>query len=180
MKLNRRSRTIVTIPAIAAVAALAIGAAPAPAHAPAKPTLAAAKQITPSGVGAVTLGKTYSNLRQQHLVGTIHAGCPLGGSGTRSAELIAPLKGSVDFTLTSPRKVNDITVTGGATARGVGIGAKLADTQAAYSKAKVDHTTERAFGTTLVRIPKNGGGKLEFAIDVKTKRVVLIGIPFIA
>ena len=28
--------------------------------------------------------------------------------------------------------------------------------------------------------PKNGGGKLQFAVDTKTHRVVLIGIPLIA
>jgi hypothetical protein len=35
------------------------------------------------------------------------------------------------------------------------------------------------FGITLVRVPKNGGGKLEFALKTTTHKVVLIGIPFI-
>jgi hypothetical protein len=35
------------------------------------------------------------------------------------------------------------------------------------------------FGVTLVRVPKNGGGKLQFAVDTKTHGVVLIGIPLI-
>jgi len=104
----------------------------------------------------------------------------LAGPGARSASLNAPLKGNVDFTMTLPRKVADITVRGGATARGVGIGATIAQVKAAYPKAKVDHSTDGTFGVTLVRIPKNGGGKLQFAVDTNTHRVGLIGIPLIA
>jgi hypothetical protein len=44
----------------------------------------------------------------------------------------------------------------------------------------VDRETEEVFGITLVKIPKNGGGRLQFAVDVDTKKVDLIGIPFIA
>ncbi len=79
-----------------------------------------------------------------------------------------------------PRKVADISVRGGATARGVGVGATIAKIKAVYRKAQVDHSTDHTFGVTLVRIPKSGGGKLQFAVDTKTHKVVLIGIPFIA
>jgi hypothetical protein len=141
---------------------------------------AASARITPGGVGKVKLGETYAQLRAQHLVGGIQNGCELAGPDARSASLKPPLNGVVDFTMTSPRTVTDITVRGGATARGVGVGATIAGIKAAYPKAKVDHSTDGTFGVTLVRIPKNGGGKLQFAVDTKTHRVVLIGIPLIA
>ena len=162
--------------AATAVAGAAIGTA----GAPARTAHEAAVHITPSGVDGVKLGKTYKDLRAQHLIGKIRPGCNLGGPNTRSASLKAPLSGSVDFTLTSPRKVTDISVSGGATARGVGIGATIPQIKAAFPKAKVDHSTDATFGITLVKIPKKGGGRLQFAVDTTTKKVTLIGIPFIA
>jgi hypothetical protein len=138
------------------------------------------KHITPSGVGGVKLGKTYKQLHNRHLIGSIRHGCELGGPNTRTARLRAPLKGSVNFTLTTPRKVTDITIRGGATARGVGIGATIAQIKAAFPKAKVDHSTDQTFLLTLVRIPKTGGGRLMFAVDTKTHKTTLIGIPIIA
>jgi hypothetical protein len=141
---------------------------------------AAAVKITPAGVGAVKLGATYSHLRARHLVGRIFKGCELAGPNARAASLSAPLKGSVDFTMSSPRKVVDISVRGGASARGVGIGATIAQIKAAFPKAKVDHSTDHTFALTLVRIPKNGGGRLQFGVSTKTHRVTLIGVPLIA
>jgi hypothetical protein len=76
--------------------------------------------------------------------------------------------------------VANITVGGGATVRGVGIGAMLADIKAAYPKAVVDHSTDETFQLTLVKIPRGAGGRLQFAIDTTTKKVSLIGIPYIA
>ncbi len=150
------------------------GAAPAPTgH-------VAAKAIARTGVHGVRLGFTYRRLHEHHRVGRIRRGCELGGPNTRSARLRAPLQGSVDFTLTSPRKVTNITIRGGATARGVGIGDTIADIQAAYPKATVDHGTDAVFGITLVKVPKSGGGRLQFAVDTTTHVVTLIGIPFIA
>jgi hypothetical protein len=136
-------------------------------------------KITPRGVGAIKLGETYSQLRARHLVGRITHGCELAGPNTRSASLRPPLKGSVDFTMTTPRKVASISIRGGATARGVGIGATIAQIKAAYPKAKVDHSTDHTFAVTLVRTPKNRGGKLQFAVDTMTHRAVIIGIPLI-
>ena len=138
------------------------------------------KHITPSGVGKVKLGKTYRQLQHRHLIGRIRHGCELGGPNTRTARLRAPLKGSVNFTLTKPRKVTDITIRGGAKARGVGIGATIQQIKAAFPKAKVDHSTDHTFLLTLVRIPKSGGGRLMFAVDTKTHKATLIGIPIIA
>jgi hypothetical protein len=142
-------------------------------------SIAATPAITASGVRGVNVGSTYSHLRDRHLIGKIHHGCELGGSNTRSARLRAPLKGQVNFTLKSPRRVTDVTVTGGATARGVAIGDGIADIKAAYPKAKVDHSTDSTFELTLVRIPKSGGGRLMFAVSTKTKRITEIGIPII-
>ena len=159
-----------------ALAVAAVGAA----SAPAERGQAAAKRITPAGVDGVKLGKTYRKLRQQGLVKRIRKGCELGGPNTRSAGLRAPLKGQVNFTLKKPRRVRDITVRGGAKARGVGIGARIRAIKRAYPKAKVDHSTDSVFRITLVRIPKNGGGRLQFGVSTTTKRVTLIGIPGIA
>jgi hypothetical protein len=142
-------------------------------------TAGAPQRITPARVGRVKLGETYAKLRAQHLVGKIRHGCPLAGPNARSAPLSAPLKGAVDFTTSLPRRVTDIGVQGGATARGVGIGDTIADIKRAYPKARVDHSTDDMFGITLVRIPKNGGGRLEFAVSTTSHRVVLIAIPFV-
>jgi hypothetical protein len=140
---------------------------------------AAAANITPAGVDGVKLGETYAQLRALHLVGTIGKGCELAGPNARSASLRAPLKGGVDFTMSTPRKVVDISIRGGATGRGVGIGATIPQIRAAYPKAKVDHSTEHTFAITLVRIPRNGGGRLQFAVDTMTHRVTIIGVPAI-
>ena len=59
------------------------------------------------------------------------------------------------------------------------IGAHLADIRAAFPKAKVDHSTETMFRITLARIPKSGGGRIQFAISTRTSKVTLIGVPSI-
>jgi hypothetical protein len=164
--------------ALACASALAVAVVDAASARP-RAVAAAAAKITPAGVDGVKLGETYAQLRAGHLVGRIGKGCELAGPSARSASLRAPLKGSVDFTMTTPRKVADISIRGGATARGVGIGARIPQIKAAYPKAKVDHSTDHTFAVTLVRIPKNGGGRLQFAVDTMTHRVVIIGVPAI-
>jgi hypothetical protein len=161
--------------ATAALGALAIG----PAAAPGEPGQAAAKRITAAGVGQAKLGKTFQELRAAGLVGRLRPGCELA-ENTRSAKLKAPLSGSVNFTQSSPRKVTDIAIRGGAKARGVGIGATIAQIKAAFPKAKVDHSGEDVFGFTFVKIPKDGGGRIRFAVDVDTHKTKIIGVPFIA
>jgi hypothetical protein len=136
-------------------------------------------KITSAGVGGVKVGDSYKSLRSRGLVGKIGPGCELGGPNTRSASLKGTPKGFVNFTLHSPRKVTDITVRGGAAARGVGIGAKIPAIKAKFPKAKVDHSTDGTFELTLVRIPKSGGGKIEFGVSTKTHKTTLIGIPAI-
>ena len=159
--------------AVAAALAAALGA-PAVAH-------AATPKITASGVGAVKLGATYASLRADKLVGKIRRGCELGGDQTRGAPLRAPLKGSVDFTLDDPRKVTNITIRGGAKARGVGVGGTIKQIRKAYPKAKVDHSTDDTFLFTLVRIPKKGpGDRLQFAVSTESNKITEIGVPYIA
>src|SRR5262245_35354833 len=112
-----RTRTsLIAVAAAVTVAGLGVVAAPGTAG-------SSTKTVSGAGVGGVKVGASYERLRGQKLVGSLRRGCELGGPNTRSAKLLAPLKGAVDLTLTSPRKVSSILVTGGATARGVGIGA---------------------------------------------------------
>jgi len=140
----------------------------------------APQRITASGVGDVTLGKTFRELRRAGLVGRLRSGCEFGGPQARSAALRAPLRGSVDLTRTSPRKVEIIAVRGGATARGVGVGDRARRVRRAYPKVRFDHSTDDVFGITIARVPRNGGGRIEFAINTETNRVQLIAVPFIA
>lgn len=176
MKAQRLARLLVPTAALAGAGAVAIGSAAAPGD----PGSAAAKQISGAGVGAVKIGMTHKELRDQGLVGKIRRGCELGGPTTRSAKLLPPLKGQVNYTLVKPRKVVDITVRGGAKARGVGIGATIPAIKAAFPKAKVDHSTDDVFALTLVRIPKNGGGRFQFGVSTTTNRTTVIGVRGIA
>jgi hypothetical protein len=152
-----------------AVAALALG--------PGAATAAAPKHITPNGVGQVKLGKTFGELRAKHLVGKLRDGCELSGPNTKFSKLRSPLRGTVDWTRTNPRKARRVTITQGATARGVGIGDTLNDIKAAFPKAKVEHATEPLFGVTYVRIPRNGGGRIAFTVRTDTHKIDLIGVP---
>jgi hypothetical protein len=139
----------------------------------------AAKKITRDGVGQVKLGMTFHELREKGLVGKLRPGCELAPN-TRSARLRSPLRGNVNFTQSTPRKVTDISVRRGAKARGVGIGDRIRDIRDAFPRAKVDHSTEDVFGITLVRIPRNGGGRIQFSVPLDTKKIDLIAVPFIA
>jgi hypothetical protein len=144
--------------------------------------VAAVAKITPTRVDGVHLGDTHADLRARGKVGPIQPGCELGGPNTRSAKLKAPLKGSVNYTLQSPRKVDSITITGGARARGVGIGATIAQIKAKFPRAKVDHSTDQVFLLTLVRTPKrpHGRGRITFGVSTQTHKTTIIGVPFIA
>jgi hypothetical protein len=173
MSAHSRLRLVGTTAAVVGVGAAVVGSG----IAPAETGRAAPKKITAAGVDGVKLGDLHADLRQKGLVGPIRKGCPLGGPTTRSARLKAPLKGNVNYTSTKPRLVRSIAVRGGARARGVGVGSKIPAIKAAFPKAKVDKDTEQVFGIWLVKIPKNGGGRLQFAVDVDTKRTTVIGIP---
>ena len=154
--------------ALAAALFLAL-AVPAAAAAPVK--------VTPKGAGKVKLGKTHASLEEAGLVGRLRKGCELGGPGTRAARLRAPLAGAVELTRKDPRRIRSVLVTKGGEARGVGIGDARADIEEAYPKATFNTSTEDVFGITLVKVPKGGGGKLQFGIDAETKKITLIGVP---
>jgi len=166
-------RTIVTL---ATIAALVAGAAAAPGMTGSAP---APKKITSKGVGQVKLGKRFAKLRERGLVRRLREGCELAPN-TRTARLRPPLSGSVNFTQSNPRRATDITIRGGARARGVGIGDRIADIKAAFARRKVDRSQEDVFGLTFVHVPKRNGVKIQFAVDIDTKRITLIGVPFIA
>jgi len=165
---------LVALLAASLLGALAVVAAgPGQAGAPAPP------EITAAGVGQVKVGATWRSLRAKGLVGRKRPGCPLAGPGTRSARLRPPLRGSVDLTRRSPRRVRTIAITGGAEARGVGVGSTPAELRAAFPHARFDHTTDELFEATLVRIPRRDGGPLQFLVSTTTDRVQMIGIPLI-
>lgn len=154
-----------------------VGAAVLVFTAPATPGGPATERITPGAVGEVRVGAAYPRLREEGLVGRLRPGCELSGEGTRFARLRAPLRGSVDLTRGSPRRVKRIVVTGGATARGVGVGARLGRIRRSFPAARVSHRTDDLFGITLVSVPPRRGGSIQFAVSVRTKRVTLIGVP---
>ena len=140
---------------------------------------AAGAQITRDRVGDVELGAKASDLRQAGLIGRLRPGCELDGPQARTAKLKPPLEGSVNLTKTSPRRVDSIFVTGGASASGVGIGSRKRTIKDEFPHVKIEHATEDMFGITLAQVPRSDGGRFQFAIDVDTKRVTSIGIPFI-
>jgi len=158
--------------ALVAAAAVAIASPPAARD-------SAAQVITPTRVDGIHLGDTHQDLRSRGKVGPIGPGCELGGPNTRSARLRAPLKGSVNYTLNSPRRVTDITVTKGARARGVGVGSTIPAIKAKFPNAKVDHSTDQVFQLTLVTTPKRpkSGGRIMFGVSTQTNRTTIIGVP---
>jgi hypothetical protein len=164
-----RNRSLVATAAL--TAALAAGAAPGYAG------LTADKKITPQGVGKVKLGAAAADLRAAGLIGRLKPGCELEGPNTRFARLKAPLKGTVDLSQNAARKVTGIHIRGGAAARGVGIGDRLADITAAFPARKVIHDAEPVFGITRVKIPKTGGGRMDFVIEVSTGKITSVDIP---
>jgi hypothetical protein len=174
MRTNGFTRIVGTAAAIAGLAAAAGTSSATPAQ------TAAAKKITRRGVDGVRLHMKYKTLRRRHLVRKIGPGCEFAGPKARAAKLRKPLHGIVNFTRKTPRRVRDISVTSGAKARGVGIGDTTADIKSKYPKAKEDHSTDATFGATIVRVPKGGGGKLEFAVDTGTHKITIIGVPRIA
>ena len=168
-------------PLAASTAAAILGAAALAGSAPAATHSAATPRITGAGIGKVKVGASYASLRERGLVGRINHGCELDGPSARGANLKSPLEGSVTFTSKNPRKVTSITITGGASGRdGTGIGSTLADLQAAYPKAKVDHSVDDTLNVTLVRIPKSDGGRIMFGVDTDSGKTVAVGVPALA
>ena len=171
----RPALLLAVVAAVVAAGALAIGSSASPSAS------GAVAKISPVRVDGVHLGDTHTDLRARGKVGPIRPGCELA-ENTRSARLRAPLRGSVNYTQSSPRRVDNIAVRGGARARGVGIGATIAQIKAKFPRAKVDHSTDQVFQLTLVRTPKrpNGRGRITFGVSTQTHRTTIIGVPFIA
>src|SRR4051812_46651515 len=106
MKLRKR---LLTATATVAGAAVVVSAAVAPAQT----GVAAAKKITPRGVGAVKLGARHTALRAAGLVRRIQPNCEPAGPQNRGAGLKSPLQGSVDYRASSPARVRSIFIRGG-------------------------------------------------------------------
>jgi hypothetical protein len=153
-----------------AVAALALGPGAAVAAAP--------KKITPAGVGQVKLGMTFKQLREKHLVGKLHKGsCDAAGPNAQPfAKLRSPLRGVGDFTLSKPHTLTDISVRGGATARGVAVGDSFAEVKAKFPKRRIQHI----IGLIFVSVPNVKHIKEQFIVDPGTRMVTNIGVPFVA
>ncbi len=172
----RPSLLLALVAAVVTAGALAIASSASP---PAGG--AAVAKITPVRVDGVHLGDRHTDLHARGKVGKIRPGCELA-ENTRSARLLLPLKGSVNYTLSSPRRVDNIAVRGGAKARGVGIGATIAQIKAKFPHAKVDHSTDQVFQVTLVQTPKRpvSGGRIMFGVSTQTHKTTIIGVPHIA
>jgi hypothetical protein len=147
---------------------------PPPPAPPARP--AATAKITGAGVDGVKVGASYTSLRLAGKLAKATRGCELAGPQARAARLRAPLKGSVNLTISRPRRVDTITVTGGAKAKGVGVGSTRAAVKAAFPHAKFHHV----LGLVLARVPKADGGRFELSLGTKGKRVDAVGIPHLA
>ena len=128
--------------------------------------LAATPKITGNGVGPVKVGMLFDDARDAGLVGKARPNCPESNPAGRGAKLASPLKGTVDLTDGTPRRIAKIHITGGtAAARGVVVGDTLADAKAAYPKGKVDKSLAGTFDLWFFRVPKSGGGKLVFEVE---------------
>jgi hypothetical protein len=153
-----------------AVAVLALG--------PGAATAAAPEKITPKGVGEVKLGMTFKQLREKHLIGKLHKGnCDAAGpNASPFARLRSPLRGLADFTKSRPHTLTDVTIRSGAKARGVAVGDSLAKVKARFPTRKIRHQ----LGFIFVNVPNTAHIKEQFIVDQDTKKVLDIGVPFVA
>jgi hypothetical protein len=145
---------------------------------PAAATAGAPPQITFGGVGQVKLGLTFKQLRHKHLVGRLHRGtCDAAGpNASPFARLRSPLRGQANFTRSVPHTLTDITIRGGAKARRVAVGDRLAKVKARFPRRQIRHD----LGLIFVDVRKTSNIKEQFIVDQGTRRVTAIGVPFVA
>ena len=122
--------------------------------------------------------RSPSSSSVSHLVGKLHKGvCDAAGpNASPFARLRSPLRGQANFTKRLPHKLTDITIRGGAKARGVGVGDSLAKVKAAFPKRQIRHD----LGFIFVDIRKTSNIKEQFILDQDTRKVTDIGVPFVA
>jgi hypothetical protein len=152
--MQRPMRLAAVAATLAAAGALGVPGAPAQTDA----------SITPKAVGALKLGMRFERARELGLVGKARRGCDLDPT-SRYARLSSPLKGTVDLTGDAPRRIARISIRGGATARGVGVGDPLDALEAAFPSAEVNTRRVPTFGFWFVRVRERDGGPLEFTVE---------------
>ncbi len=137
-------------------------------------------RVTADGVGDVRLGSTFRALRGQGLVGRLQLGCELSRPRPRIAMLRAPLRGSVTFTARRPHRASAIAVTAARPPTGSGSATALGRS-AARSRASGSTTRQtRRSGSRWPASPAaRGRDRLQFAVDVETRRVNSMGVPAI-
>lgn len=156
----------------AAAAALAVAVA-APAALPA--IAAGPAELTKRGVGGIKVGAKYDRLRDRDLVRRARGNC----GGLRSAKLKNGLRGKAFFTRDAPSRVDSVRVRGGAEADGVGFGDTRADIRAAFPHAEFITGAEERYGVTIAQIPERDGGMFQFGIDTDSKRIAVMGVPYL-
>jgi len=137
-------------------------------------------KVTNHGVAGVDLGDRAGQLRKHGRIGALKPGCPLGGTDVRYARLKGGVDGVANFTSTTPRRVTDVQIRGGAKFKGVGIGATRKQIRKKFPHARFDNSTKEVFGIVVATIPKRDGGRVQMAIEVGTNKVGLIGVPHLA
>jgi hypothetical protein len=155
---------------VAVTAAILIGGAAAYAAAPA---------ITADGVGDVELGRKASKLKEAGLIGRLRDGCELAPN-TRTAKLKAPLQGEGQFHAdqATPRQRHH-RPRWGQSLRGGGWIVQARD-QGGLSAREVRPRHGGRVRDHPRQDPKVRRRQFQFAVDVGTKKVTLIGVPFIA
>jgi hypothetical protein len=137
-------------------------------------------KLTSRGVDGVKLGAKHSVLRDRGLLGRKTPGCEFDGPDARAAKLrIDGVKGIANLTQDAPRRVDNVQLRAGARAKGVGFGDRRADVKAAFPHVRFIKETEEPFGITVAEIPARDGGPFQMGIDVDTKRITAMGVPFI-
>jgi hypothetical protein len=118
-----------------------------------------ATSIIPTGVGPIKLGSRYTDLKTKGPVEAMGLGGEVARPNTLSTKLRPPLKGSVDLILSKPRRVETITIYGGASGRGIGVGATFQAVKAVFPAVKIDRSGEETFGLTFVDVHRGKGAR---------------------